>query len=221
MTPQAGQLLMTAIIPIIQSTVPQVVTPIGCDDHQELVQDAIVSACQMADSMEKSGKEILPNSIAYYSIQRTKSGRRSYSGRRTDALSSATILDGNSAPMSLDAVIGNQEGSEEYTIGDMIASPGDDPGMLAAKEIDWAGFQKLLKHQHRKLLKGLAIGERPKEMAKKLGVSAPRISQMKKEIAVELKSFMGKDILEESMRPTTWQRDLQTQREQAASRAGF
>lgn len=34
----------------------------------------------MADSMERDGKKIIAKSIVYYSIQRAKSGRRSYSG---------------------------------------------------------------------------------------------------------------------------------------------
>jgi hypothetical protein len=54
----------------------------------------------MAESLERQNRPILPNSIAFYSIQRCRSGRRSYSGGRTDALSAATVLDGNSSPVS-------------------------------------------------------------------------------------------------------------------------
>ena len=47
----------------------------------------------MIDAMEKSGKKPIPSSIAYYSIQRTKSGRRSYGDSRTDVMNPGYQMD--------------------------------------------------------------------------------------------------------------------------------
>ena len=76
MSPSAALMLEKQIYPIIRNTIPRTARPMGSEDAEELVQDATASAAEMVEIMEKSGRKPLPNSIAYYSIQRTKSGRR-------------------------------------------------------------------------------------------------------------------------------------------------
>ena len=76
MSPAAALILEMQISPIIRSTIPRKAKPIGSEDYQELIQDTLASAAAMIEAMEKSGRELIPNSIAYYSIQRTKCGRR-------------------------------------------------------------------------------------------------------------------------------------------------
>jgi hypothetical protein len=72
MSPKAALMLETEIYPIIRNTIPRTASPIGSEDHEELVQDATASAAEMLDAAERSGKLPSPNSVAYYSIQRTK-----------------------------------------------------------------------------------------------------------------------------------------------------
>ena len=105
MSPAAQRLFMTEIAPILMTTVPRVITPIGSEDHDELVQDALAEACRATDTLERRGKSILPSSVAHYTLQRLKSGRRSTSGGRTDVLHPACQLDGKSALLFLDAPV--------------------------------------------------------------------------------------------------------------------
>ena len=91
MSPRAGEMLLDEIMPIIQGVVPTSVRQVGCEDAEELVQDALAIAAQMLQALEDAGKQvIIAKSIAYYSIQRIKSGRRSYSSGRTDVCSPET-----------------------------------------------------------------------------------------------------------------------------------
>jgi len=77
MSPRAGELLVNIIQPMLGAVVPQVVKTTGAEDFAELVQDGMVMAAQAIELLEKRGKHLMPRSVAYYTIQRLKSGRRS------------------------------------------------------------------------------------------------------------------------------------------------
>jgi hypothetical protein len=220
MTSETGNIVLADIVPIIQRTIPRTVTPVGSDDHEELVQDAIVSACQMAESLERQNRPIVASSVAYYAIQRTKSGRRSQYGGRADALCSAAILDGNSSPVSIDACLGTDaEDDDNATLGDILADRRDDPATIAARKLDWNGFMYALPEPQRMVVRETANGTQAKDLADALHVSRPRITQLKREIGIRLRDYMGDDILAESVREIPWRRDLRSAMENAASRA--
>ena len=103
MSPSAALMLEKKIYPIIRNTIPRTVRPMGSEDHGELVRDATASTAEMIESMEKSGGEPLPHPIAYYSIQRTKSGRRSYGDRRMDVMSPGYQMDHEGSLCSMPA----------------------------------------------------------------------------------------------------------------------
>jgi hypothetical protein len=44
-------------------------------------------AARMLEKLENNGQPLMPHSVAYYTLQRLKSGRRSYTAGRTDVLS--------------------------------------------------------------------------------------------------------------------------------------
>lgn len=125
MSPAAALILETQIYPIIRSTIPRKAKPIGSEDYQELVQDATAIAAAMIDSTEQSGKAPIPSSIAYYSIQRIKSGRRSYGDTRTDVMNPGYQMDNEGSVCSMQAPVGGRE-DEDFTVGDMIASRTED-----------------------------------------------------------------------------------------------
>ena len=51
MSPRAGFVLMEKIAPRLRAAVPHL-RPVGSDDAEELLQDAIVAAAQMLDRLE-------------------------------------------------------------------------------------------------------------------------------------------------------------------------
>ena len=77
MSPQAGWLLQEQVVPRLRSTIPQAVHCVGCEDAEELIQDATAMAAGIFHKAEAAGKKVAASSVAYYSIQHCKSGRRS------------------------------------------------------------------------------------------------------------------------------------------------
>lgn len=91
MSPYAGSLLLQ-IMPLIKTTVMRTIKPVGCEDHEEIVQDATAMTADMLDSCERKGKALMPKSVAFYAVQAAKSGRRSTYGGRMDAFSAAAQI---------------------------------------------------------------------------------------------------------------------------------
>ena len=121
MSPAAQELFMSQIAPILMAAVPRVVIPVGAEDADELVQDALVAACEAVHRLEKRGKQIIPKSVAYYTIQRLKSGRRSTGAGRTDVMSPGRQLDGKVSLSSLDEPLLVNDENENLTLGDVLA----------------------------------------------------------------------------------------------------
>lgn len=59
MSPQSGLILIEEIIPRLRATVPECVMPVGVEDAEELLQDAIAVAAQMLHTVEHSGREVI------------------------------------------------------------------------------------------------------------------------------------------------------------------
>ena len=100
MSPEAGYVLMEEIAPRLKAVIPRIQT-VGAEDAEELIQDAMAVAAKMLHELEQRGKSVTPGNVAYYTILHMKSGRRSYSVRRTDVMGSGTQMDGKSYLHSL------------------------------------------------------------------------------------------------------------------------
>ena len=101
MSPYAGSLLLQ-IMPLIKATILRTIKTVGCEDHEEVVQDATAMAADMLDSSERKNKALIPKSVAYYAVQAAKNGRRSTYGGRSDAFSYAAHKDGRAVLVSMD-----------------------------------------------------------------------------------------------------------------------
>src|SRR5450759_5115491 len=189
MSPYAGSLLLQ-IMPLIKATVMRTIKPVGCEDHEEIVQDATAMAADMLDSSERNGKALIPKSVAYYAVQAAKSGRRSTYAGRSDAFSYAAHKDGRTVLVSMDEplVIGDDE---DITLGDMLADRHDDPATLGARNIDWNELMGKLDDRSVDIVAGMARGMMNQEVAKTLNISAPRVCQMKQKIAGQIRKAWG------------------------------
>ncbi len=216
MSPAAAMMLEKEIYPIIRNTVPRTVRPQGSEDSEELVQDATASAAEMLESMEKAGKKPLPNSIAYYSIQRTKSGHRSYGDHRTDVMFPGFQQDHEGAVCSMQEPVSN--GEDDLTIGDSIASKSEDMATKVLRSLDWEELLGRLDARKRRIVEEMMMGFGTGDIARMFSVSSARIVQLKREIAQDIKEFMGDDILHEAGEETVWERDIRCLHEQRESR---
>ena len=210
MSPSAALMLEKQIYPIIRNTIPRTARPIGSEDSQELVQDATASAAEMLEAMERSGRKPLPNSIAYYSIQRTKSGRRSYGDIRSDVMSPGFQMDHEGSMCSMQDPVCDED---DATVGDTIASKSEDTASKVLRQIDWQAFLDTLDARKRRIVEELMLGYGTGDIARLLAVTAPRIVQLKREIARKIKEFMGDNILVDVGQESVWQRDIRCLRE--------
>ena len=210
MSPSAALMLEKQIYPIIKNTIPRTVRPMGSEDPEELIQDATASAAEMIESMEKSGRKPLPNSIAYYSIQRTKSGRRSYGDMRSDVMSPGFQMDHEGSLCSMQDPVCDED---DLTVGDTIASKSEDMATKVLRKIDWDAFLDTLDARKRRIVEELMFGYGTGDIARLLAVTAPRIVQLKRDIARSIKEFMGDNILVDAGQESVWERDIRCLRE--------
>ena len=195
MTPRTGRTLLEKIVPIIQGTIPKAVKTTRCEDFSEVIQDCIHEAAKMLDSAEKAGKKVPARSIAYYAIQRAKTGRRSWTSSATDAMSPlAKAGSSEERIVSLDAPVSDSKVNECLTMHDFIGERREDPSAEALRRIDWESFNQTLNRREQLLVQNLAEGRQSNTFAKELGLSPPRITQLKKEIGNRIRRFMGDSI---------------------------
>ena len=218
MSPEAGMLLVGTIAPIIEAIVPRRVQPVGAEDAGELVQDTIASAAKMVESCEVRGRRIIPNSIAFYAIQRARSGRRSYSAAGADALCPSAQLDRRVTVECMDEQVGECDAGEPLTLHDVLAAPDEDPSQTAAREIDWAELLEDFNARDVALLQCTAEGGRLNRLAAQFGVSPGRLCQIKLELGRQVRLRWGPDALENAMRLPAWSGNVKASREQQACR---
>jgi len=89
-------MLLRHVRPIIRARLAKgAVKTVGSEDLEELEADGMAQAANMLGSAEQAGKEVKPNSVAFYVLQALRSGRRFGSAGRSDAMAPSTQLDGN------------------------------------------------------------------------------------------------------------------------------
>ena len=95
-------MLVEEIVPRLKVAIPKAAPHIGSEDHEELVQDATVTAAMMLIRAPAQGKEPTAGNIAYYAILHTKSGRRSYGSSKVDVMAAGTQVNGRSTVHSME-----------------------------------------------------------------------------------------------------------------------
>jgi hypothetical protein len=218
MTAHAGALLVSQIMPIITATVPQVVKPVGSETVEELVQDATATAAKMVESCERRGKQIIPNSIAYYAIQQAKHGRRSYSASRMDALCPSAQLDSAVQVEFMDGEEVECDAGESLSLHELLACHGEDPAQTATRRLDWAELMEEFNERDIAVLQCTVNGGRLDELAARLGIGSARVSQLKREIGKQVKLRWGEDALTIAMHIPAWNGSLKAVRERQACR---
>jgi DNA-directed RNA polymerase specialized sigma24 family protein len=209
MSPAAQELFMSQIAPILIAAVPRVVIPVGAEDADELVQDALVAACEAVHRLEKRGKQIIPKSVAYYTIQRLKTGRRSTGAGRTDVMSPGCQLDGNSSMSSLDEPVHVSDDNEDLALGDVLAGRKDDPSQIAARNTDWAEFMTMLDGRQQYIVKATAEGESYSGQAAQLKISPSAITQRRQTIARRARQFWGESVIADAQVLPLWRREAE------------
>jgi len=231
MSPHAGDVLCTEVVPRIGSAVPAAVNCVGCEDAEELVQDGTAMAAKMMHNAEHNGKkvtraatgrlnEISAGNVAYYAIQHLRAGRRSVGYSCADVMATATQLKGRTQLTSLEEVVASDEetGGEIFLLHDVLSDNQEDPGTRAARKMDWQEFVAGLPERERVAIEFMVEGRTLREAAHVLRVSDSAMRDSKRNVAVKILDFMGFDILVQVQRRPQWKQNLETIRERLACR---
>ena len=220
MSPQAGWILQEEIVPRLRGAIPRTVKCVGCEDVQELIQDATATAAKMLDSAEAAGKSVTSGNVAYYAIQAIKSGRRSTGSSKTDVMSTGTQLNGSTRISSLDEPAGveGELGGEPLTFNDVLSQDQEDPAMIAARNLDWQSLMARLTEQEKAIVTFVLEGRTVSDVALVFQVSRSAMQDTKNRLVQLIQEFMGVDILVEVRRVPGWRNDMNTNRERLACR---
>ncbi len=211
---------MEEIEPRLRGAIPQCVRKVGAEDDEELLQDGLTMAAEMLHNLEERGKSVTPGNVAYYCLLHLKSGRRSYSGGRTDVMGSGTQLDHSSMVLSFEEPVGfDEELGEPITLGELLTTEDDDPAMTAGRNLDWKEF--LVGHDRRytAIVMTAVKGKPLRSLKKRFRVSDSGISGLKHRLADDVREVMGEDVLDEVCRKPRWHGSLAVEHEKAACRA--
>ena len=193
------------------------VAPIGAEDPEELVHDAIVVAAQMLQSVEAAGKTVTAGNIAYYTVLHMKAGRRSRCRSRADVMANGTQLDHRSCVLSLEEEVGyDPELDEPITLGELLASRADDPSMAGARNIDWDEFLGTHDYRYGVIVKAIAEGQKPGDDARGNRQTYAQLRWIILNMAAEVLEHMGEQILEETVKAPGWRGNLRVKSEKAA-----
>jgi len=219
MSPHAGFVLMEEVVPRLKATIHGI-KPVGAENTEELLQDAICVAAKMLHDLEERGKQVTPGNVVYYTTLHIRSGRRSYSAGRTDAMNPGTQLDSKSCVLSFEEPAGiDSETGEEIPLGDLLSAHEDDPSMTATRTIDWEAFLAARDPRYAGLVCDLASGKNTLEAAKHRRQSYFVVRQLKQKLAEELREYMGEEAIADAMRIPAWRGNIQCDHEKAACRA--
>lgn len=202
-------MLLEEIAPRLRSVIPRCVRKVGAEDDEELVQDALVTAAKMLQSVETAGKQVTAGNIAYYVILHMKSGRRSSGCGRTDALASATQLDGKSSVMSMEDEVGyDPELDEPITLVELIAEEREDPAMAGGRNVDWDEFLRSHDYRYGIIVAGIIQGLNLGQTARATGLQYHQLTYLKQRLVDDLVAFMGHKAIADAARIPSWRANL-------------
>lgn len=220
MSSHADNVLIDEIVPRLRAMIPHKVSFVGSEDAEEVLQDATLMAARLLARARANGKVVTPGNIAFYTMLHLRSGRRSHSAGRSDAMGSRTQIVGNSRVTSLAAPIPAPDDAldEPLTLGDVLASDAEDPSETAARNLDWQALVATLDERALAVLHCMAGEVRLQEVATRHGVCRTTVQSWRNQLTELVRSFMGADVLHMVQRTPQWRENLTAMREQMACR---
>jgi len=218
MTPLMDDMLLNEVVPRLRNAARSI-PKVGCEDDEEIIQDATLMAARMMDSAEQAGRTFSAGNMAYYAAKAARSGRRSYYTGRSDVMSPGCQIDGKARHEWLDDEIEFETG-ESGTLHDIVGSygyQGDecDPAEQAARNLDWETFLAAHPPRHRVAILALVEGGTMREAGKRCGLKDSAAFNLRQRIASDLVEFFGEEEIRRLLDGTRpgWESDLRMSRE--------
>ena len=220
MSSHADQMLTDEIVPRLRAMIPHRVSFVGAEDAEELLQDATLMAARLLARARANGKQVTAGNIAFYTLLHLRSGRRSHSASRSDAMGSRTQIMGLSRVTSMEAQVASDAASPEepLTLGDVLASDAEDPSETAARNLDWQALVATLDERALAVLHCMADEVRLQGVATRHCVGRSTVQGWRNKLVELVRSFMGADVLHMIQRTPRWRESLTAMRAQMACR---
>ena len=217
MSPMLDEMLVKEVVPRLRNAARSI-PKIGCEDDEEIVQDATLMAAKMMESAEKAGRTFTAGNISYYTERAARSGRRSYYSGRSDVYSPGCQIDGHARHERMDDEVEFESG-DYGTLHDVIApfdpnSHEADPAEEAARNLDWESFLASHPPRHRVAILVLVDGGTMREAGLRCGLKDSAAMKLKRQIAADLIEFFGEDVIRRLIdgRRPAWDAGLQASR---------
>jgi hypothetical protein len=237
MSPHAGFLLQTEILPRLKSAIPIAVSFIGSEDAQELVQDGTLIAAKMIHNADQAGAKLVRNpggrrgartaktisagNVAFYTLQKLKCGRRSTGSSTVDVYGSGTQINGTTRSTSLDEaapLTSADDVGEPLVLHDVLSRDEEDPSVRAARSLDWRTFMASLSARDQAIINCLVEGKPLASLARRRHLNNSTLLYHKNQLASKIQDFMGSDILIQIRRKPNWKDCLDAIKEKMACR---
>jgi len=218
MSPMMEDMLVNDVVPRLRVAVRSI-PKIGCEDDEEIIQDATLMAARTMDSAEKAGHKFTAGNVAYYAARAARSGRRSHYKGTCDVLSPGCQIAGNARIEALDDEVEFESG-ETGSLHDVIArldyhGQEADPAAEAGRNLDWEMFMAGQPPRHRIAILVLVEGGTMREAGRLFGISDSAAMYLKRRIAADLLDFFSPEVIRRLIggNKPGWQSDLRQSRE--------
>jgi hypothetical protein len=158
--------------------------------REEMVQEVLATAYHMFRRLAARGKLNLAYAtpLAQYAIKHTRAGRRIGSRRNRRDVTSPCSLAMNGVVLERLSRFNPRTGQwREILVEDRTA----DPAKIAAARIDFASWLRTLSTRDRRVAETLALGESTSRVADMFKISAPRVSQLRRDFYESWRKFVG------------------------------
>jgi hypothetical protein len=187
------QQLFVCMLPTITKVARQAFASLDAEAQEEAVAEVIAASFAMFVQLVERGREALAYAsvLALYGVKRVKIGRMTATKQNVQDVSSKYCqLQKRLTIERLDQFDREDDAWKELVVEDRHAGPSE----VAAARIDIGDWLKSLPRRTRRIATTLATGEATGKTAKRFGVSAGRISQMRRELMESWEEFVGETL---------------------------
>ena len=202
-SPEAGtptwQAAFEGMLPTIRRQASIAFRAVAAEEREELIEETVANCLIAYARLVALGKQNLayPSALAGFAIRQVRSGRRAGGRLRIgDVLSPYGQRSKRFRVERLDSFDPQAGEWQEAVVEDRRAGPAE----VAACRIDFASWLTMLSTRTRRIALALAAGETTGDAARKFGVTAGRISQLRGWLKASWERFQGQVNPEETAR---------------------
>lgn len=171
------------------------------DQDEVLAEMAAFSYVNFRSVFLRRGEFLTPGAMAYVAWRRGLSGRTIVGSSIRDVHSALAQRRNRVRIVHLSQLsdCGRSRTLTDTVVDRIVSALSTDeheqPDIRAQVRLDWAVLARRLPVRLRKILQWLAVGARKGWIARRLGISAGRLSQLLEALGREIASFFGRDIM--------------------------